>query len=91
MSITTAVPTDVEMQAGHSGRILNVVVDGRTGKTWIQRSMRVEEVEMMAEEFGRAPIFWQDFFNTEPLDYDAVLEIDRDETGRLTGRMRGPG
>jgi prepilin-type N-terminal cleavage/methylation domain-containing protein len=72
--VLTDLPPDTELQPSHVARILNVIVDGRTGQVWIQRALRVEEVEVMQER-GASPIFHMDFLSPQPITEENILEI----------------
>ena len=78
--VLTDLPFDVELEPYHVGRILNVMVDGRTGQTWVQRALRVEEVEAM-QELGASPVFHQNFTNPEMMTVDAIETRLRERTG----------
>lgn len=93
--VLTDLPPDIDLEARHMSRILNLVLDGRTGKVWIQRAFQVDEIEYMQELHVR-PLMYQDFTRAEPLDeddiYDRVWEAHspRGQGGRTTmGRDRG--
>jgi prepilin-type N-terminal cleavage/methylation domain-containing protein len=84
--VLTDLPPDVEIKSSHVGRILNVIVDGRTGETWIQRALRTEEVELMREE-GASPILHQDFTDPMVITEDNILQVHMGQGGSpRTGR-----
>jgi type II secretory pathway pseudopilin PulG len=84
--VLTDLPPDIELKSGHVGRILNVIVDGRTGETWIQRALRTEEVELMREE-GASPVLHQDFTDPMLITEDNILEVHMQRGGSArTGR-----
>jgi prepilin-type N-terminal cleavage/methylation domain-containing protein len=58
--VLTDLPIDTEITAEHASHIYNVIVDGRTGQTWVQRALSVEEVEFLQEN-GMSPTLYQDF------------------------------
>jgi prepilin-type N-terminal cleavage/methylation domain-containing protein len=64
--VLTDLAPDVEPQEYDVGHILFLVVDGRTGMTWIQRAWRLEECELMArpEYKGVSPVLRAD--HTDP-------------------------
>jgi prepilin-type N-terminal cleavage/methylation domain-containing protein len=53
---------------------LEVILDGLTGLAWLQRSLYVEELEMM-KEHGWPPVLRKDFLQPQKLTEDNVLEI----------------
>jgi hypothetical protein len=63
---------------------LNVIVDGRTGETWIQRALRTEEVEVM-DEYGASPILHQDFTRGDVITENNILEVHIGQAGRVSG------
>ncbi len=71
--VLTDLPPDVELQEWHVGHILYVIVDGRTGQTWIQRAWRVEECEMMAE-YGVSPVLRMDFTRPDRITENNILQ-----------------
>ena len=88
--VLTDLPWDVELKPYHAHRILNVVVDGRTGHVWIQRSLTVDELEVIQDE-GGSPVFHRDFLLTKLLtDEDiSVVDVFQNKTGAIRGRLRG--
>ena len=89
--VLTDLPFDEEPEERHVGRILNVIVDGRTGQTWIQRALRVEEVEVM-QEYNASPILHQDFTDPTAITEANILEVHmRDGKGVVGGRRRSGG
>lgn len=68
--VLTDLPPDVQPQEYDVGHIIYVVVDGRTGQTWLQRAWRVRECLMMAE-YKVSPVLRQDY--TKP---DEVTEAN---------------
>jgi len=82
--ILTDLPPDTELLPEHVSRILNVIVDGRTGQTWIQRALLCEEVELM-QEYGASPILHIDFTSTEMITEDNILHIKVRQGGGATG------
>ncbi len=72
--VLTDLPFDIVPEPYHVGRILNVIVDGRTGQTWIQRALRVEEVEVM-QEYGASPILHMDFTRADVITEENILEV----------------
>ncbi len=88
--VLTDLPYDVEVESEHAPRILNVIVDGRTGQVWMQRALRVEEVEMMNER-GASPILHIDFTQGDLLTEDNILEVHTRQGGEVQGgRSRRP-
>lgn len=89
--VLTDLPVDIDVREYHVGRILNVIVDGRTGQTWIQRALRVREVELMKEKRA-SPILHIDFTNPELITEANILEIHYRQGGVATGgRNRSSG
>lgn len=80
--VLTDLPPDTELQPSHVARILNVILDGRTGQVWIQRALRVEEVEVM-QEHGASPIFHMDFLVSEPITEENILQIHIRQKGAV--------
>lgn len=72
--VLTDLPPDVQLEAYHAPRILNVIVDGRTGQTWIQRALRVDEVEVM-HQHGASPILHVDFTSPDEITERNILQI----------------
>lgn len=88
--VLTDLPYDVVVEPQHAPQILNVIVDGRTGQVWMQRALRVEEVEMMNER-GASPILHIDFTQGDVLTEDNILEVhSRQDGGVQGGRSRRP-
>ncbi len=87
--VLTDLPFDVKLEPHHVTRILNVIVDGRTGESWIQRALLVEEVEVMQKK-GASPILHMDFTSGNLITEDNILEIHVRQGGGATGgRGRG--
>ena len=82
--VLTDLPVDIDVRERHVGRILNVIVDGRTGQTWIQRAMRVREVELMKEK-GASPILHLDFTRPDVITEANILEIHYRKGGVKSG------
>ncbi len=53
---------------------LEVILDGLTGLAWLQRTLYIEELEMM-QEHGWPPVLRKDFLQAQKLTEDNVLEI----------------
>jgi hypothetical protein len=86
--VLTNLPFDLEQpESYHVGRILNVIVDGRTGQTWIQRVLRVEEVELM-QEYGASPILHQDFTKPDVITEQNILEVHIGQGGIASGTRK---
>lgn len=83
--VITDLPYDIDVEAHHVGRIINVIVDGRTSKPWLQRALRVEEVELM-QEHGASPILHQDFTDSMLITEDNILEVHMSAGGASAGR-----
>jgi len=81
--VLTDLPPDIELEERHVGRIINVIVDGRTGQAWMQRAMRIKEVELM-NEYGASPILHQDFTNPDEITEDNILEMHYGAGGKVT-------
>ncbi len=82
--VLTDLSPDVELQGSHAPRILNVIVDGRTGQTWIQRALRVEEVEVM-QKYGASPILHMDFTRPDEITEKNILQIHVRQGGASGG------
>ncbi len=88
--VLTDLPFDVELEASHAPRILNVIVDGRTGQSWVQRALRAREVEIM-QEHGASPILHIDFTSPTEITEDNILEVHiRPGGGSSTGSGAAP-
>lgn len=85
--VLTDLPWDVELEEYHVGRILNVIVDGRTGQTWVQRALRVKEVEVM-QEYGASPILHQDFTSQDEITEDNILQVQIGPGGAASVKRR---
>ena len=72
--VLTDLPYDTKLSPEDAPRILNVIVDGRTGQVWAQRALRREEVQLMAEK-GASPILHIDFTRPDEITEDNLLEI----------------
>ncbi len=83
--VLTDLPVDVELEPHHVSRIINVIVDGRTGEVWLQRAFRVEEVELMQEE-GASPILHMDFTDAREITKDNILHVQVGQSGGRVGR-----
>lgn len=83
--VLTDLPYEVEPKAEDAVRIFNVIVDGRTGQSWMQRAFRTEEVETM-NEYGASPILHMDFIDPALITEDNILQIRLGPTGATTGR-----
>ncbi|MHC4444168.1 MAG: pilus assembly FimT family protein [Planctomycetota bacterium] len=82
--VLTDLPVDIDVRERHVGRILNVIVDGRTGQTWIQRALRVREVELMKEKRA-SPILHLDFTRPDLITEANILEIHYRKGGVASG------
>jgi hypothetical protein len=82
--VLTDLPPDVQLEAYHAPRILNVIVDGRTGQTWIQRALRVDEVEVM-QQHGASPILHVDFTSPDEITERNILQIHVGRSGASGG------
>lgn len=72
--VLTDLPFDTVLNREDAPRILNVIVDGRTGQVWVQRALRREEVELMEEE-GASPLLHMDFVSPQEITRENLLEI----------------
>lgn len=72
--VLTDLPYDAEPTAADVGRIINVIVDGRTGQAWLQRALRKDEVEVM-NEHRASPILHQDFTRPDRITEENILEV----------------
>lgn len=87
--VLTDLPIDVEVQASHCTRILNLMVDGRTGQTWFQRALRTEEVEVM-QEYGASPILHMDFTSGDLITEENILQVHMSQQGIKTAPRETP-
>jgi len=71
--VLTDLPPDVQPQESDVGRIVYVVVDGRTGQTWLQRAWRVEECLMMAQ-YKVSPVLRQDYTRPDKITEANILK-----------------
>lgn len=85
--VLTDLPFDTVPEDYQVGRILNVIVDGRTGQTWVQRALRVTEVELM-NEHGASPILHQDFTRSDAITEENILEVQMTRTGETSIRRK---
>jgi len=85
--VLTDLPADTDVEERHVGRILNVIVDGRTGQAWMQRAMRVSEVELMKEK-GASPILHVDFTRAGEITEQNILEVHYSSSGAAKGGRR---
>jgi prepilin-type N-terminal cleavage/methylation domain-containing protein len=86
--VLTDLPFDIDVEEHHVGRIINVIVDGRTGEAWLQRAMRTEEVEMM-KDFGAQPVLHMDFTRPDRITEDNILQVQYGRGGKaVAGRAR---
>jgi len=83
----TDLPADVEPMSIQPTRVLDLIVDGRTGQTWFQRAFTVEEKEIM-EEYGASPILHMDFNSPDPITEENILMIHIDGQGVPTKRAK---
>lgn len=65
---------DEEPTESDIGRIVNVLLDGRTGQTWFQRPWRNREVELM-QQYRAEPVLHVDFVKTDEITEDNILHI----------------
>jgi len=86
--VLTDLPYDTQIEWEHAPRILNVIVDGRTGQVWVQRALRREEVELM-EEKGASPILHVDFTSSDEITEDNLLEIQMRSSGSSVSSSAG--
>jgi prepilin-type N-terminal cleavage/methylation domain-containing protein len=84
--VLTDLPPDIQVEAHHAPRIINVIVDGRTGKAWMQRALRMQEVELM-EEMGASPLLHMDFTRADEITKDNVLHVQTAREGAVGGRQ----
>lgn len=71
--VLTDLPPDYEPQEYDVGHIIYVIVDGRTGQTWLQRAFRTEECLMMAE-YKVSPVLRQDFTRPDKVTEANILK-----------------
>jgi len=82
--VLTDLPHDIDLESRHVARILNLIVDGRTGQVWVQRALRVEEVELM-QEYGASPLLHIDFTSADLITEDNILHIHSGSGGQVSG------
>jgi prepilin-type N-terminal cleavage/methylation domain-containing protein len=83
----TDLPFDIEPSKITPTRVIDLIVDGRTGQTWFQRAFTVDEKEVM-EEYGASPILHMDFNSPDPITEENILMIHVDRQGRPTKTQR---
>lgn len=76
----TDLPYDIDPSRIEPTRVIDLIVDGRTGQTWFQRAFTVEEKEIM-EEYGASPILHMDFNSPDPITEENILMIHVDRQG----------
>ncbi len=74
MFMLTSLPYDQEAREDDIGRILTVILDGRTGQTWFQRKWRNTEIELM-DEYGASPVLHVDFTRPDEITEQNILQI----------------
>jgi prepilin-type N-terminal cleavage/methylation domain-containing protein len=74
--VVTDAPQDLEFEdiEPEEHKCIEVILDGVTGLAWLQRTLYVEELEMMREN-GWPPVLRKDFLSPIALTEDDVLEI----------------
>jgi prepilin-type N-terminal cleavage/methylation domain-containing protein len=82
--VLTDLPADKELGPEDATHILNVIVDGRTGQTWVQRALQTEEVKLLAEK-GASPILHVDFTSSQLITEQNILEIHVRPGGASSG------
>lgn len=85
--VLTDLPYETQIQSYHVGRIFNVIVDGRTGQTWVQRALRTEEVELM-QELHVQPLLHIDFTSSQEITEENIRNEIVDRQGRAMARLR---
>lgn len=70
----TSLGLDEEPQETDVPRIMNVMLDGRTGQTWFQRPWRNTEVELM-NQYGASPLLHVDFVKPDEITEENILRI----------------
>jgi len=83
----TDLPGDVEPTRIDPTRVIDLIVDGRTGQTWFQRAFSVDEKRIM-EEYGASPILHMDFNSPDPITEENILMIHVDRQGVPTKRPK---
>lgn len=81
----TDLPMDVEPTDITATRVLDLIVDGRTGQTWFQRAFMVEEKEVF-EEYNASPILHMDFNSPDLITEANILTIQHDQFGVPTNK-----
>jgi len=84
----TDLSVDVEPSSIEPTRVLDLIVDGRTGQTWFQRAFTIEEKDIM-DEYGASPILHMDFNSPDPITENNILMINVDQRGIPTKRSSG--
>lgn len=89
----TFVLTDLPMETTELttydvSHILNVIVDGRTGQTWIQRALTTDEVKLLVEK-SASPIMHVDFTMPDEITERNILEIHIRQGGSASGGGSG--
>jgi len=83
----TDLPADVDPMSISPTRVIDLIMDGRTGQTWFQRAFTVEEKDIM-EEYGASPILHMDFNSPDPITEENILMIHVDQRGVPTRTRR---
>ncbi len=63
-----------EPQESDIGRIVSVILDGRTGQVWFQRPWRNSEKELM-DRYKASPVLHVDFMKTDEITEENILRI----------------
>jgi type II secretory pathway pseudopilin PulG len=88
-TLTTMGP-DEEPVESDVARIINVIVDGRTGQTWFQRPLRNTEVELL-NEYRASPIMHVDFVKPDPITEANILHLQAHVQRTVVGGGGGQG
>jgi type II secretory pathway pseudopilin PulG len=83
----TDYPVEVQAAEVEPTRVVDLIVDGRTGQTWFQRAFTIDEKKIM-DEYHASPILHMDFNRAEPITEENILMINVDQRGVPTGSRR---
>ena len=86
--VLTEAPCDIEFDELEDEVRIEVILDGMTGLSWLQRPFYEEEVDLFLEK-GWPAVLRQDFLDPRVLDEDDVLELheSRISNGASTGQF----
>ncbi len=81
----TDLPFDIAPDSIEKTRVLDLIVDPRTGQTWFQRAFTIDEMKVMSE-YHASPILHMDFNDTNEITEANILMIQHDERGIPTSK-----